>query len=185
MEIFIELKKMLKLIGVLEFDHRHSKMIQYFLIIFGFVITILFVLSAFWFFCFDTNTFIEQVECFLALNSALHMYTLFVMLMQKRKVSSEIIMKMEAGINKCKMSIPLYLSIGWKCMIIFTSGEQYSLILLYNSANKKIEYRTNQIAKIYAIFLPCFFFPMMIVSYYKYFALNTSEESFSLGVLAT
>lgn len=113
MEIFIKVKKMLRLIGVLEFDHRHSKMIQCFLIIFGFVITTLFVLSALWFFCFDANTFIEEVECFLALNSALHMYTLFLMLMQQRKASSEIIMKMEAGINKCKNSIiQIFLSIG-------------------------------------------------------------------------
>lgn len=104
MKIFIEIKKLLRLLGVLEFNHRRSKVIQCFLIMIVCGTIIPFELSTLWFFCFVAATFIEQVECFLGLVGELFIFVMFLMLTRQQKEILDLIIKMETRINKC-MSI--------------------------------------------------------------------------------
>lgn len=67
MKIFIEVKRLLRWIGVLEFNHPHSKMIQYFIIIIVCGNIISFILSTFWFFCFNAETIIEYARIILCI----------------------------------------------------------------------------------------------------------------------
>lgn len=61
------------------------------------------------------------------------------------------------------------------------SGEQFSVNTFYKATNEKIEKWTQYIQNIVLkILLPIFSIPMIIQSYYKYYVLNLSEESFQL-----
>lgn len=61
----------------------------------------------------------------------------------------------------------------------FPSGEQCGMITYYNKANEEIEKLTNITLKFaIKILIPLYFIPLITVSYYKYYVMNSAEESF-------
>lgn len=64
-------------------------------------------------------------------------------------------------------------------MNIFVSGEQYGMISYYKSANDDIEKWTDIIHGFaMKILIPLYCIPLIIVSYFKYYAMSSAEESF-------
>lgn len=103
MNIFIEEKRLLRWIGVLEFNHPHSKMIQYFIVIIVCGNIFPFILSTFWFFCFNAETIIEYAESFYAFAGGTFSLIIYFLLFWHREEILELIMKMEGRINECML----------------------------------------------------------------------------------
>lgn len=62
-------------------------------------------------------------------------------------------------------------------------GEQNKTFTLYREANEKIEKRTNTILNIMLrILIPCYVSPNMILSYYKYFTSDLTDDTFRLFI---
>lgn len=62
MEIFIRVKELLKILGFLQFNHPHKKMIAIVQNSICFSVLILSLLSYFWTFRFETDKFFEKTE---------------------------------------------------------------------------------------------------------------------------
>lgn len=102
MEIFVGVKKPLKILGFIHFDHSHKRMIAIILNIFSISVMMLAFLSFVWFFCFETDNIFEKTEsvslfsaCFLILTS----YCIF--LWQRQRIL-ELITEFELNIQDRK-----------------------------------------------------------------------------------
>lgn len=178
-----------RFIGILQFDHPHQKVIQYTLR-FNIIGSLgAFMLSTLWFFCFEANTFFEKTESFYAFSTAVSYLIIYCILLWRGNEILELIAKIESRIHEC-MSMSIHkqykhivaiLSLKIWILWLKNLGEQYWMIGYYNLTIKKIEKRTIKIKCLVLRFgIPCFALPLMFFSYFKYYLLDASKESFYL-----
>lgn len=88
MEIFIGIKRLLRILGLLKFEHSNAK-IEKVVNIFHKTVLIcgcfLFMLSPLWFFIFRAETFFEKTFSFASLIAVLALVTIHSILMWKRE----------------------------------------------------------------------------------------------------
>lgn len=101
MEIFVRVKILLRFIGILQFDDPHKKWIQFTLRIIISSSMSAFILSTFWFLCFESNTLFERAESFYAFSVAISFSIIYCIMLWQEKKILELIVKIERRILEC------------------------------------------------------------------------------------
>lgn len=103
MEIFIGIKKMLRIVGLLKFEHPNAKiekMVNIFQSFIRFVVTPSFFLSILWFFYFRADTFFEKLFALVHFITFSSMIAEYCILLWKREQILELLTQFESKIRE-------------------------------------------------------------------------------------